>query len=134
MPARFGTATPTTGVTMSRAAVSSTPGLELDAIGSGYRLAHASGRTRGTCRVKGWDELRAVKLIGFVSDALRVRTRGCELDARAGQRPTIAATAAGARPRALQRQGHHCRPRLFDPPGCRDPRRADHGGRQRRPD
>ena len=71
MPARFGTATPTTGVTMNRAAVSSTPGLELDAIGSGYRLHHASGLTRGTCAANCWDELRAVKLIGFRFDATR---------------------------------------------------------------
>jgi hypothetical protein len=43
MPARFGTATPTSGVTIQRAMVSSTPeGLDADAIGAEYRLARTN--------------------------------------------------------------------------------------------
>ena len=49
IPARFGTVTPTIGVTSNLAEVSSTQGLEPDGIGSGYRLRCAIGLTRVRC-------------------------------------------------------------------------------------
>ena len=46
---------------MSRAAVSSTPGPELDAIGPEYRLVRSSNAARGTRLTICWDELRVLK-------------------------------------------------------------------------